>query len=96
LIRYLWECQKRKKAGLKRGEAKTGHLIIVTETSIFFIEAKLSSGNELKSSKNRKKYETGGKNWCSKVFRSDYAPVAIREKKYELMRLWLLGTWEQI
>jgi hypothetical protein len=24
-IRYLWECQKRKKIGLKRREAKMGH-----------------------------------------------------------------------
>ena len=68
----------RKVFGETKKRGSEPDLIIVTETSIFFIEAKLSSGNELKSSKNRKKYETGGKNWCSKVFRSDYAPVAIR------------------
>jgi hypothetical protein len=30
-IRYLWECQKRKKIGLKRREAKMGHYKAVGE-----------------------------------------------------------------
>lgn len=70
-------------------------LVIVTDQALFFIEAKLSSGNETTPSRpdDHKKYETGGKKWYSKVFKSDYETIAIKEKKYELMRLWLLGTW---
>ena len=70
-------------------------IIIRTDKALFFIEAKLTAGNEtLPSDKNNsKKYESGGHNWFSKVFRSDYETIAIIEKKYELLRFWLLGTW---
>jgi len=70
-------------------------IIINTDNTLLFIEAKLTSGNETVPSdmSNSKKYETGGDNWFSKVFRSDYRTVAIVEKKYELLRFWLLGTW---
>ncbi len=70
-------------------------IIIKTDNALFFIEAKLTAGNETSPSdmSYSKKYETGGNNWFSKVFKSDYKTVAIVEKKYELLRFWLLGTW---
>ncbi|WP_199562255.1 hypothetical protein [Petrotoga sp. 9PW.55.5.1] len=70
-------------------------IIIKTDTTLFFIEAKLTAGNETisRNTSNSKKYETGGDNWFSKVFKSHYKTVAIDEKKYELLRFWLLGTW---
>lgn len=70
-------------------------IIIKTDNALFFIEAKLTAGNETVPSdtSNSKKYETGGDNWFSRVFKSDYKAVAIAEKKYELMRFWLLGMW---
>lgn len=70
-------------------------VIIKTDTTLFFIEAKLTAGNKTKPSGtgNFKKYQTGGNNWFSKVFKSDFEKVAIFEKKYELLRFWLLGTW---
>jgi len=70
-------------------------IIIKTNNALFFIESKLTAGNETVPSdkNNSKKYETGGDNWFSKVFKSDYKTVAIAEKKYELLRFWLLGTW---
>ncbi|MCK4385045.1 MAG: hypothetical protein KAW52_02155, partial [candidate division Zixibacteria bacterium] len=69
-------------------------IIIKTDNALFFIEAKLTAGNETAPSDrgNSKKYEIGGDNWFSKVFKSDYRTVAIDEKKYELLRFWLLGT----
>jgi len=69
-------------------------IIIKTDNTLFFIEAKLTAGNETipSDTSNSKKYETGGDNWFSKVFKSDYKTVAISERKYELMRFWLLGT----
>jgi len=70
-------------------------IIIKTDDALLFIEAKLTAGNETVPSNmsNSKKYKTGGDNWFSKVFESDYKTVAIAEKKYELLRFWLLGTW---
>jgi len=70
-------------------------VIIKTDTTLFFVEAKLTAGNKTipSDTSNSKKYETGGDNWFSKVFKSDYKTIAIDEKKYELLRFWLLGTW---
>lgn len=70
-------------------------VIIKTDNALLFIEAKLNAGNETIPSdmSNSKKYKTGGDNWFSKVFKSNYKTVAIIEKKYELLRFWLLGTW---
>jgi len=58
-------------------------IIIKTDRALFFIEAKLTAGNNtIPSDKsNSKEYETGGGNWFSKVFKSDYKTVAIDEKK---------------
>ena len=70
-------------------------VIIKTDNTLLFIEAKLTAGNKTVPSdmSNSKKYENGGENLFSKVFKSDYKAIAIDEKKYELMRFWLLGTW---
>lgn len=70
-------------------------IIIKTDNTLFFIESKLTAENKTDPSNksNPKKYETGGNNWFSKVFKSDYKTVAIDDKKYELLRFWLLGTW---
>ena len=70
-------------------------VIIKTDNTLLFIEAKLTAGNETDPSNKSgsKKYENGGNNLFSKVFKSDYKTIAIDEKKYELMRFWLLGTW---
>lgn len=78
---------------IKRGSEPD--VIIKTDDTLLFIEAKLTAGNETDPSNkgSSKKYENGGDNLFSKVFKSDYKTIAIDEKKYELMRFWLLGTW---
>jgi len=81
---------------IKRGSEPD--IVIKTDDALLFIEAKLTAGNKTVPSDmgnmgNSRKYETGGDNWFSKVFKSDYKTVAIDEKKYELLRFWLLGTW---
>ena len=70
-------------------------IIIRTDTGLFFIEAKLTAGNSTEPSNPSysKIYETCADNWFSEVFESDYETIALVEKKYELMRFWLLGTW---
>lgn len=78
---------------IKRGSEPD--IIIKTDKVLFFIEVKFTAGNKtIPSNKNNsKKYESGGHNWFSRVFKSDYKTIAIIEKKYELLRYWLLGTW---
>ena len=85
----------RKEFGESRGRGTEPDLIIVTDTQLFWIEAKLTASNETprKDDADRKKYETGGGGWFQQVFQSDYHTIAVKEKKYELMRLWLLGSW---
>ena len=92
------------KARLEFGEmikmSSEPDIIIITKSSIFFIEAKLTATNQTSGDKqtiekrlsNPKKYLEGGENWFAKVFSSDYEKM-IYDQKYELMRFWLLGTW---
>jgi Holliday junction resolvase-like predicted endonuclease len=74
-------------------------IIVKSDTALFFIEVKLNADNKTvcKSMNPRvhMKYKTGGNNWFSSVFNSesDFKTIAIVEKKYELLRFWLLGTW---
>jgi len=70
-------------------------IIIISNKVLIFLEAKLSASNETIPTNldNPKKYISGGNNWFKKVFRSSYETVAIKEKKYELLRFWLLGSW---
>lgn len=87
--------EARKEFGEKAAEGSEPDIIIKTDSALFFIEAKLNAGNETIPGdvSNSEKYEAGGDNWFSKVFNSDFKTVAMAEKKYELMRFWLLGTW---
>jgi len=70
-------------------------LIISSDSALFFVEAKLTAANETTPSNkdNTKRYLTGGDEWYRKVFNSDYETIAIKDRKYELMRFWLLGSW---
>ena len=85
----------RKEFGEEIKRSSEPDVIIKTDNTLLFIEAKLTAGNETDPSNksSSKKYENGGDNLFSKVFKSDYKRIAIDEKKYELMRFWLLGTW---
>ena len=87
--------EARKEFGEEIKRSSEPDIIIKTNNALLFIEAKLTAGNETVPSdmRNSKRYEIGGDNWFSKVFKSDYKTVAIVEKKYELLRFWLLGTW---
>ena len=84
----------RKEFGERVGGGTEPDLIIVTENELFFVEAKFNSTNKTPGhNKNKDNYLYGGNGWFHRVFRSDFETVAIKEKKYELMRFWLLGTW---
>jgi hypothetical protein len=71
-------------------------LIICTHNALFFIEAKLTASNNTIStstdSEVREKYENGENRWYQNVFCSDFKAIAVTNKKYELLRFWLLGS----
>lgn len=62
-------------------------IIIQTNKTLFFIEAKVLAFNATKPSdpENKKKYLTGGNNWFDKVFKFNYNSIAIEQEKYELL-----------
>lgn len=72
-------------------------IILKNGSSLFFIEAKLTATNKTLptsgESEIRKKYELGGNRWYQKVFLSGFEAIAVTNKKYELLRFWLLGSW---
>jgi hypothetical protein len=75
-------------------------IIVLTDKALFFIEAKVLAGNDTSGTGETlerhltepKKYISGGNNWYSSIFSSEYK-IVINDQKYELMRFWLLGTW---
>jgi hypothetical protein len=70
-------------------------LIVLTPEALVWIEAKLGAPNRTVPSNpgRREGYLTGGNGWFAQVCRGDYETIAITEKLYELLRMWLLGTW---
>jgi len=72
-------------------------IIVKSDNALFFIEPKLTANNNtVLRSKNplvREKYEIGGNEWYSQVVGSDFETVAVTEKRYELLRFWLIGSW---
>ncbi len=75
-------------------------LIIVTDNALFMIEAKLAPGYNrsgggfglTKQAGTQKGYVLGCGIWFSKVFASDYKAF-VSDEEFDLMRLWLLGSW---
>lgn len=81
-----------------RGAVRRGSepdLIVLSERNLFFIESKLTATNNTTpyNPSVRDGYMSGGGGWWDNVFGSDFDSVAIAEKKYELARFWLIGTW---
>jgi hypothetical protein len=72
-------------------------LIILTGNCLFIVEAKLSAFNLSRPSRKNfpKRYVVGGGNWFKEAFTdaTTYQQIAEEQKRYELMRMWLLGSW---
>lgn len=85
----------RKEFGESPKRSSEPDLIVKSKNALIFIEAKFTANNDTTPSNpnDLKQYLTGGNNWYDEVFKSDYQTVAISEKKYELLRFWLIGTW---
>lgn len=76
-------------------------IIIETDDTILFIEAKFTSSNKTSGSNhdainyhitNTKKYLTGGNDLFKRIFMRTYNDI-ILDQKYELLRMWLIGNW---
>ena len=88
-------------AALKFGEKKHRRsepdVILEDDNVLVFVESKLGAGNRTTPSNPRdpKFYETGANSWFKRIFRPDatFTKIAVDEHLYELMRLWLLGSW---
>lgn len=99
-----WEWLKKARStfGEKSNRSTEPDLIIETDKVLVFIEAKVGATNQTKPSNKsvEKLYATGGDGWFGKVFHEaeNFRTIAVDSKLYELMRMWLLGTWiaEQI
>ncbi len=88
-----------KKARIEFGESESKgsepDIIIITDKALFFIEAKLTARNETipKNSNVQEGYLKGGGGWFSEICKESFDNIAVKDKKYELLRFWLLGTW---
>ncbi len=90
-----WLIDARAEFGEVRGRDSEPDVILRNPTSLVFVEAKLTATNRTDPSNPSvtKDYLTGGQNWFRTVFSSSYEEVALRDRLYELMRFWLLGSW---
>jgi hypothetical protein len=71
-------------------------LIISTPKAYVWVEAKFTSTNRTVPSDPAgamARYTRGANGWFSQVVTSTFQQVAVDAKRYELLRLWLLGTW---
>jgi hypothetical protein len=105
IIYWSWSQQEKNnydllnKARLEFGETiargSEPDLIVQTDKALFFIEAKLTASNNTTPSRgsNEKLYCSGADNWYDSVFTQDFDTIVRKNKKYELLRFWLLGTW---
>lgn len=92
---WSWLNRARQEFGEATDRSSEPDIIIDTNQTLFFIEAKLTAGNNTSPSnpEKLKGYALGGDCWFERVFRSGIENIAIDENKYELLRFWLLGSW---
>ncbi len=89
--------QARKEFERNPAKGSEPDIIIKSDKSLFVIEAKFNaSNNTVPSSKDplvKEKYVNGGHGWYQNILKSDFETIAVIDKKYELLRFWLLGSW---
>ena len=82
--------------GEVEGRGSEPDLVITTGDTHIWVEAKLGSSNDTRPSDvdgARNRYTGGGDGWYSSVVNSSFDTVAVEQRRYELLRLWLLGSW---
>ncbi len=94
----VWEplSRARQEFGERDQRGSEPDLIIVSDQSLIWIEAKVTALNETRPSNppySLPAYEAGGNGWFHHAFRSDPSTITNTAGLYELMRFWLLGSW---
>ena len=93
----LWDMlnEGRKEFELVPSKGSEPDIFILGGKTLVIIEAKFGARNKTTPSKVyvEDKYVSGAQGWWKKVFHSDFKTVAIENKKYELSRFWLIGSW---
>ncbi|MFG6497009.1 hypothetical protein P8610_16735 [Fictibacillus sp. UD] len=81
--------------GEKVSRGSEPDLLIETENAIILVECKTGSGNNTTPySAEVEKLYTQADNWFfTQVFNAGFYTIAKKDKKYELLRFWLLGLW---
>lgn len=82
--------------GELEGRGSEPDLVITTDVAHIWVEAKLGSGNDTTPSDidgAKRRYTCGGGGWYASVVNSPFETVAVELRRYELLRLWLLGSW---
>lgn len=91
---WQWLSQAREHFGETQNRGTEPDMIVISDTALYFIEAKFTSSNSTKPSNPAvlpMYVETCG-NWDT-LFKSSAKEIAVDAKKYELMRHWKLGSW---
>lgn len=87
----------RKALGEREGRSTEPDLMIEADDYLILDEAKVTANNRTtpSSSTTLGNYQTGGSGWFQKVFTEGETAqsIATELRLYELMRMWLIGTW---
>ncbi|MFC1527054.1 hypothetical protein ACFL6X_09635 [Candidatus Latescibacterota bacterium] len=70
-------------------------IIVIGDNAVVFIEAKVTASNETVPTRPEVEagYVNGGNKWYETMFTRDFQTIACDNRKYELLRFWLLGSW---
>ncbi|WP_416729766.1 hypothetical protein [Fictibacillus sp. JL2B1089] len=81
--------------GEKLTRGREPDILIETDEAIILLVCKTESGNSTTTSQtDMEKFYTEADNWFfTRVFNAGFYTIAIKGKKYELLRYWLLGLW---
>lgn len=82
--------------GEVEGRGSEPDLVITTDAAVIWVEAKFGSSNSTRPSEvdgSARRYTAGANGWYSSVVASSFQTVAVEHRRYELLRLWLLGSW---
>ena len=105
---HFWSCDSstgetwkpladaRKAFGEQDNKGSEPDLIITTGDTDIWVEAKFGWTNKTHPSDAngaRDRYTSGGDGWYVKAVKSEFTSVAVERQRYELLRLWLLGSW---
>lgn len=79
------------------GKGSEPDIMLIGKDTIIFIEAKFGASNNVQKKNHYEamvqKYSLSENRLWDTLFTKDFETIAVKEKKYELARFWLLGNW---